>query len=287
MEGFMRTEKEMLDIILSFAEEEDRIKVVGMEGSRTNENVPQDVFQDYDITYVVSEMKPFTSNEDWLDVFGDRIFMQKPEAMSLYHPQLGNWFSYLMLFEDGIRIDLTIVPLEELGLYLSSDSLLKVLLDKEDLVQYAPEPSNIMYYVERPTFQKFDDSCNEFWWVATYVVKGLCREEFLYAADYLNQIMRLELLRMLSWKVGIENDFSVSLGKNYRNLEQYVSEELWNRIIDTYDMASYDKLWEVLGCLQTLFREISKEVAAELRIPYPDYDENITKYIEEMYELHH
>lgn len=287
MEGFMRTEKEMLDIILSFAEEEDRIKIVGMEGSRTNENVPQDVFQDYDITYVVSEMKPFTSNEDWLDVFGDRIFMQKPEAMSLYHPQLGNWFSYLMLFEDGIRIDLTIVPLEELGLYLSSDSLLKVLLDKEDLVQYAPEPSNIMYYVERPTFQKFDDSCNEFWWVATYVVKGLCREEFLYAADYLNQIMRLELLRMLSWKVGIENDFSVSLGKNYRNLEQYVSEELWNRIIDTYDMASYDKLWEVLGCLQTLFREISKEVAAELRIPYPDYDENITKYIEEMYDLHH
>jgi aminoglycoside 6-adenylyltransferase len=282
----MRAEEEMLDIILSFAEKEDRIRVVGMEGSRTNSDIPKDIFQDYDITYVVSEMEPFTKNEDWLDVFGKRIFMQKPEDMALFHPQLGNWFSYLMLFEDGIRIDLTIVPLEELDLYLSSDSLLKVLLDKDDLVGDFPEPSNILYYVERPPLQKFDDCCNEFWWVATYVVKGLCRQEFIYAADYLNQIMRQELLRMLSWKVGIENDFAVSMGKNYKFLEQYVSKELWTRIVATYDMASYDKMWEVLGCLQTLFREISKEVAEELRFPYPNYDENITQYIEEMYEKH-
>src|SRR5699024_8646725 len=101
--------------------------------------------QDYDITYLVTEMDVFIQDEQWLDVFGERIILQKPEAMSLYYPQLGTWFSYLMLFEDGTRIDLTLIPLEELNLYLSSDSLIKILLDKEgDINNYPVLQSGII-----------------------------------------------------------------------------------------------------------------------------------------------
>ena len=53
----MRTEQEMMDLILTFAEKDERIKVVGMEGSRTNVHVPKDEFQDYDVTYVVTDME--------------------------------------------------------------------------------------------------------------------------------------------------------------------------------------------------------------------------------------
>lgn len=98
----MTTEDEMMNLILAFAKTDDRIRVVGMEGSRTNKNIVSDHFQDYDITYIVSDMKPFIENEEWLDVFGERIFMQKPEDMSLYPPELGNWFSYLMLLKMAI-----------------------------------------------------------------------------------------------------------------------------------------------------------------------------------------
>ena len=55
----MRTEKEMMDLILTFAKNDPRIRVVGMEGSRTNVNVPKDEFQDYDITYLVTDMESF------------------------------------------------------------------------------------------------------------------------------------------------------------------------------------------------------------------------------------
>lgn len=283
----MRTEEEILNLILSFAKKDERIKVVSMEGSRINKDIPKDAFQDYDVTYVVTDMTPFIESEDWLNVFGKRILMQKPEAMSLYYPQLGNWFSYLMLFEDGSRIDLTLVPLDELDLYLSSDSLLDVLLDKDELVQNFPTPSNIVYQVEKPTPQQFDDCCNEFWWVATYAVKGICREEFFFAVDYLNQFMRKELLRMISWRIGIENNFSVSVGKNYKFLEQFVSEALWARLIETNDLTSYDKMWQALSSIQELFRETSKDVAEKLNFTYPVYDENITNYIDKMYEQYH
>lgn len=54
--------------------------------------------------------------------------MQKPEDMELFPPELGNWFSYLMLFEDGSKVDLTLIPLPEAGEYFEkSDGLVQVL----------------------------------------------------------------------------------------------------------------------------------------------------------------
>ena len=44
----MRSENEMYDLILDIAKNDVRIKAVYMNGSRTNENVPKDIFQDYD-----------------------------------------------------------------------------------------------------------------------------------------------------------------------------------------------------------------------------------------------
>ena len=55
----MRSEKEMMDLILSIAYEDDRIRAVILNGSRTNPNVKPDLFQDYDIVYLVTEVAPF------------------------------------------------------------------------------------------------------------------------------------------------------------------------------------------------------------------------------------
>jgi len=41
----MRSEKEIFDLFLNFAEKDDRIRIVGMEGSRTNINIPKDDVQ--------------------------------------------------------------------------------------------------------------------------------------------------------------------------------------------------------------------------------------------------
>ena len=55
----MRTEKEMFDLLISIAQSDERIRAVYLNGSRTNPNVPKDIFQDYDVVYVVTETKPF------------------------------------------------------------------------------------------------------------------------------------------------------------------------------------------------------------------------------------
>ena len=278
----MRSEREMIDLIIAFAQQDERIRIVTLEGSRTNVNIPKDEFQDYDVTYIVTDMKSFIENDEWLNTFGKIIMMQKPEAMELF-PPAEKGFSYLMLFDDYNKIDLTLFPLEDLDEYFKNDKLVSVLLDKDGWINREIVPTDVDYHVRKPSAREFDDCCNEFWHVTPYVVKGLCRKEILFAIDHLNQILRFELLRMISWKVGVETNFSLSIGKNFKFLNRYTPEDLWNRLLSSYRMDSYENMWESLfTCLQ-LFREVSKEVAEMLGYDYPEYDQNITRYTEDMY----
>jgi len=279
----MRTEQEMINTILSIAKRDERVRILTLEGSRTNINIPKDEFQDYDITFFVTDMKSYISNDDWLNQFGNIIMMQKPEDMELFPPE-EKGFSYLMLFDDYNKIDLTLLPLEDLDDYLKGDKLKKVLLDKDCRIKRDIVPTDVDYHVRKPTAREYDDCCNEFWNVTLYVVKGLCRREILFAIDHLNKILRPELLRMMSWKVGIETGFALSLGKNYKFLDKYIPEDLWNRLLSTYRMDSCENVWKSLLTCHELFREVSKEVAKILNFTYPVYDKNVTRYTEDMYK---
>ena len=77
-----------------------------------------------------------------------------------------------MLFDDDIKIDLTLLPVERLEEYLTWDKLVRVLLDKDGRIQNPPVPTDEDYRLRKPTERMVDDCCNEFWNVTTYVVKG-------------------------------------------------------------------------------------------------------------------
>ena len=274
----MRSEKEMFDLILDFAKNDERIRVVGMEGSRTNINIPKDDFQDYDITYIVTDKDSFTKSDDWLDVFGKRILMQKPEDMDLF-PAESDWFSYLMYFEDDIKIDLKVVPINYLEKYLKWDKLIKILLDKDSLVLNPPIPTDEDYWINKPSSEFFDDCCNEFWWVSAYIAKGLFRKELLFASWHMEQIERVELFRMLSWKIGIDYGYGFSIGKHSKFINKYLSESEWALLMKTYRMDSLENCWAALEAAQQLFRQSSCYVAEKFDYVYPDYDVQITNYI--------
>jgi len=83
---------------------------------------------------------------------------------------------------------------------------------------------------------------------------------------------------MISWKVGIETEFKLSVGKNYKFIDRYISEDLWKSLLSTYRMDSYENVSEALFLCHQLFWEVSGEVAEKLHYDYPKYDENITVY---------
>ena len=277
----MRLESEVINTVLEFARNDDRIRVVGMEGSRTNKNVPRDEYQDYDISFLVTDMESFKKSDDWLNIFGERIIMQKPEAMALFPPELGSWFSYLMVFADGVKIDLTLIPLDELELYIGGDGLLEIIMDK-DRVCRSISPSDREYWVRRPSSAFFDDCCNEFWFASTYVSKGLCRRELLYASHHMEAIIRVQLLTMLSWSIGVEKGFSFSIGKHFKYIGKHLTAGQWELLMTTYRMDSKDHCWQALLAAHELFRETAHYVADRLNHPYPDYDERVSRYIAQL-----
>lgn len=280
----MRSESEMMKVILDVAKNDKRIRLVTLEGSRANKNVPRDKFQDFDISYFVTDIDSFKSSDEWLNQFGQRILMQKPEDMELFLPELGNWFSYLMLFADDNKIDLTLIPIDELEQYLSeSDGLIKLLLDKDSKINKKMDPNDEKYHIKKPSAREFDDCCNEFWMVSTYVVKGLARKEILFAIDHLNEIARPNLLRMMAWNIGIETSFSLSVGKNYKYIQNYLDINDWEKLLNTYAENSYETMWQSLFDCYDLFRKYSKLVAHHLSYDYPDYDEQITGYTEKIF----
>lgn len=101
----MRTETEMLDVILKTAETL-QVAAVAMSGSRTDTKASKDEFQDYDVVYVVENLDELITDLSWLDQFGKRIIEQEVD--------LGQRRLYLMLFEDGNRIDLTLCPKQQI-----------------------------------------------------------------------------------------------------------------------------------------------------------------------------
>lgn len=95
----MRTETEMMDLILQIAESL-QVEAVALSGSRADIHSLRDEFQDYDVVYIVDNLDYLLLDLSWLDQFGKRIIEQE---VTLGHRRL-----YLMLFEDGNRIDLTL-----------------------------------------------------------------------------------------------------------------------------------------------------------------------------------
>nr|WP_279011695.1 aminoglycoside 6-adenylyltransferase [Vagococcus fluvialis] len=280
----MRTKTEMLELFKKQTKEDNRIRLSVLEGSLTNVNIPKDKYQDYDVTFFVTERDSFLVSDSWLAIFGKVIFMQKPEDMTLFPPEFPKMYSYLMYLEDGIKIDLSLVLVEDLPWYLEeSDGLVEVLVDKDKLLSGLAPASDKNYWLKKPNQAEFNDCLNEFWHVSAYVAKGLARGELLFAMDHLHNNIRQELLRMMSWYIGYEQGYDRSLGKNYKFIQNYLSEENWQDFLLTFDLSTKEKMEQSFWHTLSLFQTYSKRVSLELGFDYPNDDEVMISFIETFY----
>ncbi|ALP34817.1 aminoglycoside adenylyltransferase [Paenibacillus sp. IHB B 3084] len=277
----MRSEHEMLHTILEFAQENERVRAVIMNGSRANPHAPRDIFQDYDIVFLASSVDSFVQDRRWINSFGELIIMQTPDEHMEPIPTYRDRFAFLMLFTDGNRIDLTLYPADNIA-NLERDSLSVLLLDKDGLVEPFPPPSLQDYITVPPTAQTFANSCNEFWWVSTYVAKGLWRRELPYAKFMLDRPVRDMLHLMLEWHIGIRTDSAADPGKQGKYFEQHLEPEHWTAYVQTFADADYEHMWQTLFRMGDLFREVALEVANHYSYEYPAQDDQRVTYY-----LHH
>lgn len=269
----MRSEAEMFGLILRTAREDERIRAVYMNGSRTNPNAPKDLFQDYDIVYVVQDTAPFLADAFWIDRFGERLYMQLPEQTGLllgYEADLKNCYGWLIQFADGNRLDLHVQSIPYAQQAIRMDRLCKILLDKDGLLPAMPAPTDADFWVKKSDSALFAAVCNEFWWCLNNVAKGLWREEIPYVQEMLHTAERPQLVQMLAWKIGLEHSFCVSIGKAGKYLSRFLCRTDWEAFLSTYAGAQMESLWASTLAMCGLFDRTAREVAQKLRFCYDE-----------------
>lgn len=273
----MLPEQLMFQKIRDFANQRPDILAAYMNGSRTNSCVPKDLYQDYDLVYVVQDIAPYIEDKSWIAEFGTIAVMQEPDLMDAYaHAEAldcSKRYAFLMQFTNGDRIDLTFQVPELAKTACLEDPLCIRLFDKTGVLPEIPPASDASYHVQKPSQLVFYACCNEFWWVAPYVAKGLWRSELLYAIDALNSYVRPQLLKMLSWQVGAATEFSLSVGKACKYLPPYLSEKDREQLTATYPPLQRDAIWEALFAACRLMGSSAHQVASRLNLTYDEGEE--------------
>jgi aminoglycoside 6-adenylyltransferase len=276
----MRNEIEVFTQILAYADNNDGIRAVILNGSRVNPNVSKDRFCDYDVVFAVTDPNKFLYNQEWIKYFGDLIMMQQ-NNMSKGHEER---YIFLMLFTDGVRIDLSFLRVETINDHID-DSLTKVLLDKDKVIKSAEPASDRSYWTNKPTQKEFAETINDIWWCSTNVAKGLWRGELPYAKYMMDVIVRNHIVHLLQWQVGMNNDWRINTGLAGKWLSKFLSAELWEAFISTYSGADYEDIWTALFETGRLTRKVGQEIADQLGFEYPlDDDMRVTEYLRRIAE---
>ena len=272
----MRTDTEMINLILQIADTLE-VEAIALSGSRTNPQATKDEFQDYDVVYIVENLNDLLSDLSWLDQFGMRLIEQ--------HNVLGHRRLYLMLFEDGNRIDLTLCPKEYIQEWVDSEANFEVIKDDKGLFDsYIPSPKR--YWTAPPTEEKFAASCNEFWWVSAYVVKAIRRNQLIYATDHLYGICQQELLKVLAWQVTSDRG-AVDIGKNYKYLFQYLSDEQEKEFSALLDLSSIEKNSQSLFATMNFFHREAQILTQKMGFTYDkEVAEKMIAYAKEKLSNH-
>lgn len=272
----MRTETEMMELIVQIAESL-KVKAVALSGSRADIHSLRDQFQDYDVVYIVENLEDLISDLSWLDQFGIRLIEQ--------HNVLGHRRLYLMLFEDGNRIDLSLCPKEYIQEWVESEANFEVIKDDNGLFE-AYQPNAKRYWTAPPSEEEFAASCNEFWWVSAYVVKAIRRSQLIYATDHLYGICQQELLKVLAWQVTSDRG-AVDIGKNYKYLFHYLPAEKEKVFSALLDLSSIEKVGQSLFATMKLFDGEAQELAQKMGFTYDkEVAEKMISYAKEKLSNH-
>lgn len=276
----MRNYDEMFELIMKTAQEDERIRAFTMEGSNTTEGAVHDEYSDFDITFFVTDIREFTKNKNYMGRFGEILIQQCPDDWygQPYDYESREKFAYLTQYRDGNRIDLTLIDVSNIAGQADFNEPRKVLINKDNFKELKDITSKEVFYIQKPDEMEYFNTCNEFRWIANYVTKGICREEFYYAKRMMEEYMMNMFIKMLNWKIGIDNDFKVTTGACSKYLKKYLSREEMARFQMMFANGEYSEMSFKVFMMYDYFAELARYVAEKLGYTF---DEEETKNVKE------
>ncbi|OCS93550.1 aminoglycoside 6-adenylyltransferase [Caryophanon latum] len=273
----MLLKENLLESLLASVQQNTNIRMVVLKAEQIVAEQQDGTAYALDVAFAAQHVEKLQHDDVWQQQFVTQLTAHMPQNLMLFPPSEQH-FSYLLLFDDGNRIAIELLSKEDMEQLLQLDEQeMQVLLDKDQLA------ANVQLdAVEPPSIEVFNECCSSFWWGATYVVKSLAKQEFLPAAEHFQQLVRKSLLQMITWQAASEHQFTIHIGKHYRQLPQYLSRARYEQLLATYNIATEQRLLDVLTDIQVLFREATMAVGAYCQFAYPPYDVQVSQLLATM-----
>jgi aminoglycoside 6-adenylyltransferase len=284
-------ENVVIEGLIQWAESQPLVRATLLTSSRAVPNAPIDVFSDYDVILVVREVHPFYEDRSWLEAFGSVLVLYR-DPLEPYYGCLTS--AYVTQYENGLKIDFTLWPVEILQRVAADPQLpdeldagYRVLLDKDHLTDGLKSPTYAAYIPAPPTATEYQDTVEVFLLEATYVAKLLWRDDLMAAKHVLDHFMKQEHLRpMLEWHFEIDQEWSVKPGPYGRRLKKWLRPDLWTELESTYTGAGLEANWAAMFRTVGLFRRVAIKVGERLGYPYPhDLDRRAVAFLEKVRNL--
>lgn len=275
--------EKMTEQLIKWGEKQDNVRAVLLTSSRAIPNYPYaDQYSDYDVVLALQDVSPFHDSRDWLSAFGTvlamyRDPMQEEDGLS--------WSGNVVQFEEGLKIDFTLWPVEMLHKVAQQETLdpefdagYVVLLDKDGLTQGMQPPSYQGYIPKPPTETRYHEEIENFFLCATYVAKYLLRDDVMAAKYLLDGEMKHENLRpILEWHIEMEHDWKVKPGNYMRRIKKFLRPDLYADLAATYAGAGIEENWQALFRLMDLMHKVGIEVGEKFGFTYPERIEQRTR----------
>jgi aminoglycoside 6-adenylyltransferase len=277
--------------LIDWAERQEPVRAMLLTSTRTIPHASVDLFSDYDVVLVVTDIHPFFENRGWLKDFGRVLVVYRDPIRLEYNVEK---FAYITQYEDGLKIDFTLWPVEMVPQIVAAPQLpdaldvgYAILMDKDGLTTGLQPPTYAAHIPSPPTQAEYETQIEVFFHEATYVAKHLWRDDLMAAKYNLDYAMKTKKLRqMLEWRMEMDHDWSVKPGAYGKGLKQHLAPETWQEVESTYVGAGEEENWDALFNTVALYRRVAIEVGHRLGYIYPrELDRRAMEYLKKVQHL--
>lgn len=276
----MHLEADVLYSLLQWAEDDDHIRLIILNGSRGDPGRVPDELSDYDVAILMSD--PDRALDDrWIARFGE-IMVRWPRTPG--DTGLPGWITQLVIFRSGLRIDFQFGS-TDINSIECAGPFHCVLVDRDHLSECIERRPVSGTRIEPPTEDEFIDRINAFWWDIPYVAKALRRDELDYVRFIMDGDIRFEKLHpLIRWRIGIEHGQETDVGIFGRWFRRYLSDDTWSRYLESFSGAAPEDQWQAMFAMCRFVRELGTEIAHHYSFAYPsETDERVSAYLRELY----
>lgn len=263
----------VIKTLVVWGEAREDVRAAVLTSTRAATGGPTDEFSDYDVIYVVRDVRPYL-NDAWLGDFGQVLNLYRDPVRKEFGCER---FTRVTQYENGLKIDFSVCAagwleavLEQPSLPAELDVGYAVLLDKDGLTAMLPPFTRTAYLPKPPTRAVFMEAVSNFFSNASYEAKYICRGDLFPMMGMQDQVRRGRLRQMLEWRVAAESGWKSPLGAYGRGLDVRLGPATLAELKSLYVGPGREANWESLFHAVALYEQAARDVAANLGFTFPE-----------------